>query len=179
MIRDEYFEWLYNSMCENRFGRGVSYVKLFNYLHDTEFTWTIPRDENRAEDGIDLRYRFAKESGYDSPYSVSTCIDGPCSVLEMMVALAIRCEERLAGDPDNFGDRTRQWFWEMITNLGLGSMHDENFNRRIVIQTIGRFLDREYSADGKGGLFCIKNCEHDLRDVEIWYQLNWYLNSVS
>lgn len=177
MIRDKYFEWLYDSMCEGRFNKGISYRSLFSLLHDTEFTWTILRDENRAEDGIDLRYRFACDSGYDSPYSISTCIDGPCSVLEMMVALAIRCEERLMCDQD-VGDRTRQWFWGMITTLGLGAMHDDNYDERVAVRIIDRFLNREYSADGKGGLFRVKNYDHDLRDIEIWYQLNEFMKQI-
>jgi hypothetical protein len=104
-------------------------------------------------------------------------LEGPCSVLEMMVAIAIYCEEHVMDDPD-YGDRTGQWFWGMISNLGLGAMHDENFDRRDVENKITRFLDRQYDPDGKGGLFRIRNCEHDLRKVEIFYQLCWYLNSI-
>ena len=44
---------------------------------------------------------------------------------------------------------------------------------------IKRFLDRDYEPNGKGGLFTIKNCRQDLRKVEIWYQLCWYLDSFT
>lgn len=43
----------------------------------------------------------------------------PCSVLEMIIALAIRLEEHIMDDPD-IGNRTGQWFWDMIVSLGLG-----------------------------------------------------------
>jgi hypothetical protein len=95
----------------------------------------------------------------------------------MMIALAIRCEESM--DNPAKGDRTSQWFWAMITNLGLGSMSDGNFNEHMVNDIITCLLDREYEPDGRGGLFTIRDCEKDLRDVEIFHQLCWYINSFS
>ena len=52
------------------------------------------------------------------------------------------------------------------------------FDAEFVDDVIARFLNREYEPDGKGGLFTIKNCNHDLRTVEIWRQLSWYLGSI-
>jgi hypothetical protein len=163
---------MYDKMCGDRFYRDVTFRNLLMYLHNTEFTYTIPRDANRAEDGQRLRYRFAYETGYAEIY-----LDGPCSVLEMMIALVIRCEETIMDDP-SFGDRTAQWFWGMVVNLGLGSMDDTRFDINYVEMVVTRFLNREYEPDGRGGLFTIKNCPDDLREVEIWYQMNWFLNTV-
>lgn len=59
---DQYFDWMYQLVVDNRYSK--SYRKLFARLHDTEFTYTIPMDGNRAEDGIDLRYRFGREYSY-------------------------------------------------------------------------------------------------------------------
>lgn len=175
-IRDAYFNWMYGMMCHNRFSKSISYKKLFLYLHDTEFRYSMSMDANRAEDGIDLRYRFPYEcSGVDD---IGRYLKGPCSVLEMLIALAIRCEETIMDDP-LYGDRTGQWFWGMITNLGLGSMSDERFNLDMVEDIVERFLDRDYKPDGSGGLFTIKNCEYDLRDMEIWYQLCHYLDTIT
>lgn len=171
-MRDKYFEWLYDMMCKGRYVH-VSYRKLLGYLYDTEFTFSIPRDANRAEDGIDLRRRCPGfESKEDARY-----LSGPCNVLEMMVALAVRMEETIM-DNASIGDRTAYWFWGMITNMGLGSMTDDVFDGAYVEGTVQRFLNRDYKPDGKGGLFHIRNCECDLRDVEIWYQLCWYLDEV-
>lgn len=173
-IIDEYFEWLINVVCGERYSNKISYRKLLSHLHAITFTYSIPRDINRAEDGIDLRYRFALEHEYsDTP----RCLNGPCSVLEMMVALSIRCEETIMDDP-NIGNRTTQWFWSMVTNLGLGSMTDDRFDIQYVDDVIDRFLKREYEPDGKGGLFRIKRCTYDLRNIEIWRQLCWYLNTI-
>ncbi len=178
-IRNEYFEWIYDIICGRRYQHVISFRKLLMYLHDTEFTYLIPRDENRAKDGENLRYRFSLACGYEHSYlAITNMLSGPCSVLEMMVALAIRCEEEIMDDP-SLGDRTAQWFWRMITSLGLGSMVDERFDRHLVHDVVERFLSREYEPNGKGGLFTIRNCEYDLRDVEIWYQQCWYLDSIA
>lgn len=168
-IDKEYFKWLSDLVCKKRYAKNISYKKLLMRLYDTEFRYTIRRDRNRAEDGKDLRYRF--------DHDADLYLAGPCSVLEMMVALAVRCEETIMDDPA-IGDRTSQWFWGMVTNLGLGSMTDDRYDERYVDEVIERFLDRDYEPDGRGGLFRVRNCDRDLRQVEIWYQLCWYLNTI-
>ena len=173
-INDDYFEWLCEVVDSKRFSKHVSYRKLLMHLHNIEFTWFIPYDDNRADDGIMLRRKYAL-AHHDE--ELSDYISGPCSVLEMMAALAIRCEESIMDDT-LFGNRTGQWFWGMIRNLGLSPMNDLNFDAEFVDDVIARFLNREYEPDGKGGLFTIKNCDHDLRTVEIWRQLSWYLGSI-
>lgn len=175
-VINDYFEWLFNIVCGERYSEKISYRKLLMRLHDIEFIYFIPKDQNRAEDGIGLRYRFAYN--YKSPAAAETYLDDPCSVLEMMVALAIRCEESIMDDA-NYGNRTGQWFWGMVVNLGLGSMVDDRFDKIFVDKVIEKFLNRNYRRDGKGGLFTVRGCDRDLRDVEIWYQLCWYLDSIT
>ena len=165
-------------MCEGRYPNSMSYRKLLMFLHGTEFRYLLQRDQDRAGDGINLRRRFAlryDESSYDI---IMEALDGYCSVLEMIAALAIRCEETIMDDP-YVGDRTRQWFWLMILNLGLSSSTDDKFDISYVREVVTTFLDREYEPNGKGGLFVIRDCGQDLRDVPIWRQLCWYLNSVT
>lgn len=177
-IKDDYFEWMFDLVCAGRYARGISYRKLLSCLHDIEFTYLIPNDANRAEDGIDLRRRYAYDCDLDDYlYNPRAQLGGPCSVLEMMIALTIRCEESIMDD-SRFGNRTGQWFWRMISNLGLGSMNDNNFDINYVEDVIEIFLNREYEPDGHGGLFTVRNCDEDLRDVEIWIQLGWYLNNI-
>ena len=173
-IEQEYFKWLYDIVCNGRY-IYISYESLLRHLHRIKFTYSIDRDENRAVDGCHLRYRFARYFNYED------CIDdhlyGPCSVLEMLIALAIRCEEDIMDNPD-YGDRTSRWFWDMVTNLGLGDMYDERYDDIYVDDVIERFLNREYEPNGKGGLFTIHNCDYDLTKIEIWYQLCWYLDNI-
>ena len=80
-------------------------------------------------------------------------------------------------DPD-YGDRTGQWFWNMIVSLGLGSMSDSHFNERYAASVVDSFLNRNYAPNGSGGLFTIDDCAYDLRDIEVWTQFMWYLNQI-
>lgn len=174
-VKDEYFSWLYDLVNVG----PDSYELLFAHLHKTTFRYLIPKDHNRAEDGEALRYRFAlrRYPGL-SPNIIIDILDGPCSVLEMMIALAIRCEEDIMDDP-NIGDRTGQWFWGMVINLGLGSMRDARYDDQVVDYVLDCFMDREYDYDGKGGLFTVRKPERDMRGVEIWHQLCWYLDEIT
>ena len=174
-VNDEYFEWLCGLIDITRFSRHISYRKLLMHLHNIEFTWFIPNDDNRADDGIQLRRRYSLVL---EDMRLQDYIQGPCSVLEMMVALAIRCEESIMDDAQ-IGDRIGQWFWSMIHNLGLSPMSDNRFDRDFVDDAIARLLNREYEPDGRGGLFTVKHCDHDMRTVEIWRQLSWYLGSIT
>lgn len=168
-----YFAWMWNMLCKRQ---RESYQILLSHLHRVDFTYTLPMDGNREEDGINLRYRFGYEAGYENAAVASLLDDRPCSVLEMMAALAVRCEEIMADD--RYGDRTAKWFWDMINSLGLSGMYDAAYDGRYVNRVMMRFLNREYKPNGEGGLFTIPRCPRDLRDVEIWYQANWYLSSL-
>lgn len=176
-LNNAYFNWMYQLIYDEQCLKRLSYRKLLYLLHDTEFTYTIAMDGNRYEDGIDLRYRFAYENGYEGTMIAEYLDDRPCSVLEMLIALAIRLEEHIMADPE-IGNRTGQWFWNMITNLGLGSMDDAKFDKNRVVDIIQRFLNRDYERNGKGGLFTVEHCRYDLRNIEIWYQACWYLDNV-
>lgn len=176
-IANRYFEWMCSLVYDSKNSRSVSYKKLLKKLHEIDFVYIIGQDVNRFDDGVDLRYRFGYENNI-SKSDIENCIDNrPCSILEMMIALSLRCEEHIMGD-DDIGNRTGQWFWNMIVNLGLGSMTDQRFDDDYVIFCIDRFLNREYEPDGEGGLVTIPNCRQDLRTIEIWYQMMWYLSYV-
>ena len=174
IVHDAYLQWMTDLVVGDRYPEDM-YSKLLRYLNCKEFRYSISMDANREGDGIDLRYRFSLD--YDQEDALCY-LTGPCTVLEMMIALAIRCEETIMDDP-NVGNRTGQWFWEMVKNLGLKTMIDTRFDEVYVDEIIERFLDREYEPNGEGGLFVIRNCDYDLRDVEIWYQLCWYLDSIT
>ena len=174
-LNNDYFEWMSDVVCGKRYSKQISYRKLLERLHSTEFIFSISKDKNRAKDGVDLRYRFVRNIGQED---LLDYLDGPCSVLEMMVALSLRMEESIMSDPAT-GDRTGQWFWGMIVNLGLGSMSDSRFDRGYVDDVIDRFLYRDYEPNGKGGLFTVRHSRCDLRTVEIWYQMCWYLDDIA
>lgn len=171
-IRKQYFDW----MCRHVQNKSsMAYRDLLIKLDSIQFTYIIPLDSNRYEDGIALRYKFGQECNIP-PGFIATEIDiRPCSVLEMMIALALRCEEDIMSDSE-LGDRTGSWFWTMISSLGLEEMKGSWFDPMYVESIIDRLLNRQFKPNGRGGLFTLKNPPQDLRTVEFWYQAMWYLS---
>ena len=176
-LKNDYFRWMCQLVSDETYSKRLSYRKLFRRLHDTPFVYSIAMDGNRAADGMDLRYRFGYERDLDGSKVTKYLDNRDCSVLEMLVALAIRCEEHIMDDPD-IGNRIGQWFWGMIENLGLGCMGDAVFDEERVNYVISKFLNREYERNGAGGLFTVRHVGTDLRTVEIWYQMCGYLETI-
>lgn len=170
-LKNRYLDWLCDLI------HPIAHHKLLAHLHGVDFFYKIALDGNRAEDGVELRYRFGCLFRYPEAEIAAYLDDRPCSVLEMMVALAVRAEEHIMVNPD-IGNRTAEWFWGMVESLGLGSMTDERFDVNYVDKLIFRFLNRQHKPNGEGGLFTIKNYRRDLRSVEIWYQMCWYMNDI-
>jgi len=170
-----YFNWLCKFI--KPIPNHYSYKNLLIHLHNTKFEYLIPMDANRAEDGIDLRRRYYYISNdlYTIDLKQEDFFNEPCTVLEMMVALSLRCEECIMGSSEE-GLQVGRWFWDMIANLGLDKMHDGNYDDEKVDYILNRLLKRTYNSDGVGGLFTVNHCDVDIRSVEIWYQLCWYLN---
>lgn len=170
-INNDYFIWLCSLINDSK--KGV-YNKLLLYLHNVEFVYIIPMDSNRYADGVNLRYRFGRENNIDDPV-IASCLDNRyCSVLEMLVALAVRCETSIMVDPDN-GFLPGRWFWDMIHNLGLDELTDRKFDSEMANSIIYRFLNREYGPNGEGSIVYLPDCPYDIRSMEIWYQMMRYL----
>lgn len=170
-MREEYFEWLCGFIgCKN-------HRKLLFFLFSVDFAYSIPADGNRYEDGVDLRYRFADEKGYPYRY-VSPWLDAvPCSMLEMMVALSLRIEEQIAGDPEA-GDQTDRWFKFMLKSSGFYNLSDANYDEAEARAIIKDVLNHRYSRNGNGGLFHLRHCRRDLRNAEIWQQAMLCINET-
>jgi len=137
------------------------------HLYIKEFIWIIPNDDNRVEDGRELRLRFLEENNIHSPDAGWMGLG--CSMLEMLIGVA----DRLAFTA---GGESRKWFWELIANLGLEQYTDKHKDASAQIDEVcDRVIWRTYSPDGEGGLFPLREPHEDQRDVEIWYQLASYL----
>ena len=173
-VREDYFKWLYWFACKYRANKYVSYDKLLRLMHDIKFDFYMERDSSRAMDGIGLRRRFVNEKRL--PLQALDAIDGPCSVLEMILALAIRIEYIM--DNPRLGDRTQQWFWIMMSSLGLSMVTDDVFDEDGVTKIISDFMNRNYQRNGRGGLFYIRNTTLDMTREEIWSQMCAYLNTI-
>lgn len=171
-IEELYFKWLYGQVGSIRLrNRSRTYWSLLKQLHKTEFTWTIPKDENRAEDGRRLRYEFLDETdvGYDDDW-----LDLGCSMLELLIGLARRFAFIVDGS-------LSEWFWHFIGNLDLADYNDReyqnsyHYHSRHVRKSVERFINREYQSDGEGGLFPLRYPEYDQRTLELWYQMHAYI----
>lgn len=176
MFREEdYYNWLLDKITDADFNPS-RYSKLMQTLYNTEFTWTIEGDENRAADGLDLRNDFAEEKDI-SQFEFRLVINRPCSMLEMMVALACRTENQIMEDLF-VGPRFGRWMKAMLSSLGLRYELDDYYDDNYVDYIITSFMSREYNEDGDGGLFRIRNHDVDMRKLEIWAQMNWYLREL-
>ena len=164
-----YLPWLYSQEASIwRKQPTRTYWSLFRLLFTKEFVWIVPNDDNRVEDGRDLRLEFIDDE--DLSDVDPAWMELGCSFLEMLIGLS----RRLSFEADGGGPR--EWFWVLMGNLQL-----ENFNDAsdIPCQEIDQILDgviwRTYKPNGSGGLFPLTNPKEDQRDVEIWYQLSAYL----
>ena len=170
IILEKYFYWIRDKIV----GEDPAlreYSRLLKQLFDIPFYY-IPgsRDENRSADGLGLRKSFMEEFNV-CPYDA---IKKPCSVLEVMAALAIRCDDQIMWD-DDIGSRASDWFFIMIDNLGLFNMRNESYDEKYVDYVIDSMMNHEYKQNGEGGLFITRDESFDMRNKEIWAQMCKYL----
>lgn len=163
-IEDIYFDWL----CAKVTDRSThNHIGLLMVLHRTEFITIIPADQHRAEEGMELRFDFLRETQFESD---STWESQPCSVLEMFIAFA----KRAAFQTDI---KVKTWFWEFLTNLRLNEFRRVSISdNRIIKDILDTFLWREYNPNGDGGMFPMSRSENDQRKIEIWYQFCEYVD---
>jgi len=175
-LDDAYFEWLYSHIgpLKNRNPRR-NFWHLCRKLYTIEFIWFVPNDDNRVEDGKELRQRFLSSTRYKLDARDREWMDLGCSMFEMFIALA-----QLAAFES--GRDMGEWFWRFMHNLELDQYTDEVYRHSIgdgvdegVEEVLDRLNQRTYSFDGSGGLFPLRNARQDQREIELWYQLSSYL----
>lgn len=156
-VEKAYFSWLIGLVNG---GRNKS---LLQYLHGVRFYSVLKLDENRAADGQGLRDDFE----YSTNIPVDELEDKDCTVLEMLVALARRISDITYEDGSV---EIPKWFWILIHNLKL----QENHNLRND-HLLKRFMERNYTPSGHGGLFPLNKPREDQRNTELWYQMHAYI----
>ena len=167
----DYFNWLIDIIDD---GYASEYTNVLEDLFSTEFYSLVDHDENRAVEGLDLRNRYAELVG-EHVYYISAKLPRECTILEMMVALSIKWDTSNAFDFD-IGSRYPKWFWIMFENLGLYSYPDWEYDEVEVHEILTNFLARNFEKSGRGSLFVVKNPKIDMRETEIWYQINYYFS---
>ena len=162
-MRDSrYMKWIIETFD------GETHTCLFRQLMNIEFTWKIQLDANLLP--CVRRFRESMKGKYDGP------TERP-SVLEIIATLAVECEDKIMRN-DDFGDRTTEWFWKMLYNLGVNVYDDIHYTDRIAEEIEDRvemFLNRTYNYYGDGNIFVCNNPRYDMRSVPLWTQLNWEL----
>lgn len=166
-MTDDYFGWLKSIVLPAPNGH---YTKLLSRLflepfdpkndYPLRYKTIAEYDDNRAADGIYLRYEYYGEDFFGEP----------CSMLEMLIALANRFDGCVGFDISDTRD-ARMNFWMLIHNLGLDSCTDKYYNEKKVDDILMTFKTRTYDFDGNGGLFPLKRSKIDQRKVEIWSQM--------
>lgn len=158
-IDQKYFEWLISQIHTRK---KKTFIDLFERLHNTEFVWSVPNDDNRVSDGLELRFEFG--------YNKKTSFEKGVSVLEVIVALSRRCAFVGGGNP-------YEWAGKLLENLGLSTMFDPLSQGKSdkVEKILEDLIWRTYKPNGQGGFFPLRETIDDQTKVEIWYQMNAYV----
>ena len=161
MVREsDYYIWLRDLVC-----CIPPYNQLLKTLDSIEYRWVFTLDANRASGGINLRTRYADEHSVNED-DVRT---GPCTVLEMLIGVAEAMDDQLCCG-------LAHCFWDLIGNLGLSVCTDQDFDEAYVIGIIENLLDHNYASDGEGSLFPLHEYHGDCRNLDIWSQMNAWIN---
>lgn len=172
-LEKEYFEWLCDLAGFPRSG-PIRYEKLARTLYSVMFEYFVPNDDNRAEDGKNLRRLFSQQKSYNN---ISKQLNSDCNVLEMIIGLALRMDYII--DHPGKESEVKKWFWEMLDNLGVSIFDDQSYYglaHQQVTDILKKFLARRYYANGSnGGLFPLKSRKKDQRKIELWYQMQAYI----
>lgn len=170
-LDEQFFEWLYSQVADQvTENPEQTYTKLFRQMYRTEFYAVVARDNNRIKDTEDLYHEFVARKRIRGA-GVKEWMETGCSVLELLVTLARKAS--FIGNEEG----AQYWFWEMIKNLGLGHLNDAAYRNSddYVSEILERFIERKYEPSGRGGLFPLEHTNEDQRKVELWYQLNAYV----
>ena len=160
----DYLEWL-SSQIDIPVGNPHTYKDLFQRMYETEFVWTVVGDDNRVQDGLDLRSEFLNDPRYGFKHG--------CSVLEVLIALSRRIAFTAGGTSE-------LWAWQLLENLGLHHATDPLVEERVQLaeEIIDNLIWRTYERDGRGGFFPLNEAHEDQTKVEIWYQMQAYANEI-
>ena len=153
-LDEAYLQWLYSQVGSVRLRRSSeTYWNLLRQLFQKEFVWFVPNDDNRVEDGRELRHKFIEE--LQLTQVDRNWMELGCSFLEMLIGLS----RRLSFED---GGGTRDWFWHLLNNLELDVYAD---NILIPTKRVDDILDkviwRTYRRDGHGGLFPLRHARED------------------
>lgn len=168
-LAEDYLRWLAPQIREAEDAPDKEFWGLLKLMRDKEFFEVVKYDDNRIEDGFDIRREFLREVGV-SPFDVRM---GPCSFLEVLIGLSRRLAFAAAGTAPG-------WAWTLVSNLELHKMSDplSAYKRRKANDILEACIFRTYQPDGQGGFFPLGWPSEDQRQVELWYQMSAYISEL-
>lgn len=169
----EYFIWL---TLQIEINSSKQYSDLLERLHNTEFVWVIPHDDNRVSDGLDLRTEFLDGTvgwQHEDIMELPIMTGKGASVLEVLIALSRRCAFICGGEAP-------WWAWQLMGNVGLFKF--SNPLTRAKAEKLDDVLEaliwRTYKRNGEGGFFPLTDPKEDQTKLEIWHQMNQYAMEI-
>lgn len=154
------FRWLFGAEFDEL---TDSFEYILDEMDRVAFVAVNSLDDNRIDDALVMRTRFC--SDVDSYFGKNL----PVSVLEVLTALACRCDTDIEGDPDYPEFTAPLWFWSMVKAL-FGDQFDDILG--------GSELEIRHYTDA----ICDQLCsfgqifDHDRRrKADLWMQLNRWL----
>lgn len=167
---EAYFHWLVPQAQEPG-PQTHTYVDLLAWMFAKEFLWFIPNDDNRVQDGYDLRLEFFRDS--EAPRTLRPERLGYCTFLEVLLGLSRRLEFVAGGEKEG-------WAWNLITNLELNRFPDPMSQAQVdkANEIMDDVIWRRYNPDGSGGLFPLAFPEEDQTQIELWLQLAAYVEEI-
>lgn len=156
-----YLRWLESQIATEK---EKNFHELFEILHSKEFIWIVPNDDNRVEDGLEIRFEF---------YRRHNALSRGCSVLEVIIGLSRRLAFAAGGNQED-------WAWQIIENLELHKMsgHIGKIRSERIEEILETLIWRNYLPNGQGGFFPLAWSEKDQRRIEIWYQMCAYIDEI-
>ena len=169
-LTEDYLRWLEPQLQDGYSDLDKRYWDLLCLMFETEFIPILDRDKNRVADGHDIRVEFARKERLQ-PNRLDHI--GPISFLEVLIALS----RRMAF---NGGGNAPGWAWHFLNNLELHRMSDPltPAKRRRAMEIMDTVIGRTYFPDGRGGFFPLLQPDDDQTRVELWYQMNFYIEEL-
>jgi hypothetical protein len=186
-----YFQWLYEIAFapgekSEEFRKKVglprlgSWRLLANKLYGRTFRWSVPNDDNRAQDGLQLRadfilYYTGKSLSLSEMPTDDPLVSTPASIFEVLLGIARRMDELIV--PPYEQGEVAKFFWELCENLDLIRYEDQvypaNYDH-IIDQRLDDWMDRQY--DYRGGIFPLRTLPDGPHEKkELWFQMMDYV----
>ena len=141
---EHYFRWLADDLSLHN---GEDHYMLLHQLYCKPFYWVVRGDTRLIDDTLEMR------AYYQSIWHSNLPEDMGVNVLEVLNCLALRMSNMI------FDHNQKEWFWEFMHNLKLDKFSDRKFATEsasdIVNLRLATWLTRNYSPNGRGGIFPI------------------------